>query len=153
MPGALRNPRTEQSGGKLHFEPVQVFHMGISHLPEHFQRLVRPLARTAIQQNHGILIRKKLRGPLFHLIYRNIQGPLLMSRAVLLRSSDIHQHNRARHAAFRRHHHGGGSRGAFRIPAFQPDEEGSQPGHHDHVQNHIFHAATSLNRGEVIKRK
>lgn len=111
------------------------------------------LPRTAIQQNHGILIRKKLRGPLFHLICRNIQGPLLMSRAVLLRSSDIHQHNRARHAAFRRHHHGGGSRGAFRIPAFQPDEEGSQPGHHDHVQNHIFHAATSLNRGEVIKRK
>lgn len=96
MPGALRNPRTEQSGGKLHFEPVQVFHMGISHLPEHFQRLVRPLARTAIQQNHGILIRKKLRGPLFHLICRNIQGPLLMSRAVLLRSSDIHQHNRGR---------------------------------------------------------
>lgn len=93
-PGVPRKPRTEQSDGKLHFEPVQVFHMGISHLPERFQRLVRPLARTAIQQNHGVFIRKKLRSPLFHLICRNIQGSLLMSRAVLIRSSDIHQHNR-----------------------------------------------------------
>ena len=153
MAGASRNLRSAQPGRKLHFKPVQVFHMGITHLPERFQRLVRSLSRTAIQHNHGVLIRKKPGGQLFHLICRNIQGALLMSRAVLIQSPDIHQHNRTRGDAFRRHNHGGGSRVTFRIPAFQPNEEGRQPGHHDHVQNHIFHAATSLNRGEVIKRK
>ena len=154
MAGASRNPRSAQPGRKLHFKPVQVFHMGITHLPERFQRLVRSLSRTAIQHNHGVLIRKKPGSQLFHLICRNIQGALLMSRAVLIQSTDIHQHNRTRGGALsRRHNHGGGSRVTFRIPAFQPNEEGRQPGHHDHVQNHIFHAATSLNRGEVIKRK
>lgn len=94
-----------------------------------------------------------MRSQLLHLIHRNIQGSLLVARAVFLRGTDIHQHDIVRGVILRRHHHGGGSRSTFRVPPLQPDEEGRQPGHHHHVQNHVFHASTSLNHGGGIKRK
>ena len=155
---AWRPPQGRTEANRTGKFTFQTFGAGFPHgnIPCFEPRFQRPSAPAPVRQYSRITasaIRKRSCGPFDHLICRNIQGSLLMSRAVLIRSSDIHQHNRARHAAFRRHHHGGGNRGAFRIPAFQPDEEGCQPGHHDHIQNHVFHAATSLNRGEVIKRK
>lgn len=127
--------------------------MGITHLPERFQRLVRSLSRTAIQHNHGVLIGKKPGASCSTSSAGIFKAPSLCPVRYSSRVRTSTSTTGRAAAPSRRHNHGGGSRVTFRIPAFQPNEEGRQPGHHDHVQNHVFHAATSLNRGEVIKRK
>lgn len=153
MTACITEPRTNKKSRGLHFKPVQVFQMGIPHFPEGFHSLVRPLARTAIQQDHGILIRKQLRRELFQFIHRNIHGTLLVARAVLLRGADVHQHNFMRGTSVWRHHHGGGRGNAFCVPPLQPYENGGQPGHHDHIKNHGFHVSNSLNRNGGINKQ